>query len=87
MKRDSYAIVDQELEIGLRSIAVPLQDSSGTVVAALNTSTHAQRISMEEMQTMFLPALRVAAHELSLLLAPEAGSRTFAPPQAYRNHR
>ncbi len=85
VQRAGYAIVDQELEIGLRSIAVPLRDSSSTVVAALNASTHAQRVSMQEMQTRFLPALRAAAQELSLLLAPGAGAHSFATAPAYQN--
>ncbi|MGD0792235.1 MAG: IclR family transcriptional regulator C-terminal domain-containing protein [Terriglobales bacterium] len=87
VERAGYAIVDQEFEIGLRSIAVPLRDSSGTVVAALNASTHAQRISLQEMQTRFLPALQAAAQELSLLLAPEAGARSFALAPAHQNDR
>jgi IclR family transcriptional regulator, pca regulon regulatory protein len=87
VERAGYAIVDQELEIGLRSIAVPLRDSSGTVVAALNASTHAQRVSTQEMQTRFLPALRATAQELSLLLAPGAGARSFVQPPAHQNHR
>ena len=74
VSRDGYAIVDQELEIGLRSIAVPLRDVSGAVVAALNASTHAQRVSIQQMQSRFLPPLRMAAQELSLLLA----SRSFS---------
>jgi IclR family pca regulon transcriptional regulator len=84
VEREGYAIVDQELEIGLRSIAVPLRDSSGRVVAALNASTHAQRVSLHEMQSRFLPALYAAARELSLLLAPGEGSRSLAAP-AYQN--
>jgi IclR family transcriptional regulator, pca regulon regulatory protein len=76
VKRSGYAIVDQELEVGLLSIAVPLRDSSGTVVAALNASTHAQRVSIQDMQTRFLPALRAAALELSLLLTPGARGHT-----------
>ena len=82
VNRDGYAIVDQELEIGLLSIAVPLRDSSGTVVAALNASTHAQRVSRQEVLTRFLPALLATAQELSLLLAPGSGVRSFAPPPA-----
>ena len=87
VERAGYAIVDQELEIGLRSIAVPLGDASGAVVAALNASTHAQRVSMQEMQTRFLPALQAAAAELSLLLAPGTGARSFEQPPAQQNHR
>ena len=82
IKRDGHAIVDQELEIGLLSVAVPLRDSSGAVVAALNASTHAQRVSRQEVQTRFLPALLATAQELSLLLAPGSGARSFAPTPA-----
>jgi len=62
-----YAIVDQELEIGLRSMAVSIQSPSGQIVAALNVGAHAQRITVQAMTAKFLPHLRAAAHELSLL--------------------
>ena len=63
-----YALVDQELELGLRSMAVPIKSPHGRVVAALNVGAHAQRISIQTMQTKFLPHLRAAAEELSMLL-------------------
>ncbi len=66
--RNGYAIVDQELELGLRSMAVPIQNPNGKIVAALNVGTHAQRVSIQELQTKFLPRLRSAAQELSMLL-------------------
>jgi IclR family transcriptional regulator, pca regulon regulatory protein len=62
-----YAIVDQELELGLRSMAVPIQNPSGQVVAAINVGAHAQRITVQAMIAKFLPHLRAAAQELSLL--------------------
>lgn len=62
---EGYALVDQELEAGLRSIAVPVTER-GRVVAALNVGTSAQRVSLEEMRERFLPALRSAAEKLSL---------------------
>jgi IclR family transcriptional regulator, pca regulon regulatory protein len=68
IRRDGYSIIDQELEHGLRSMAVPIQNPSGKVVAALNIGAHAQRVSIQEMQTKFLPQLRAAAQELCLLL-------------------
>jgi IclR family transcriptional regulator, pca regulon regulatory protein len=68
IRRDGYSIIDQELEHGLRSMAVPIQNPSGKVVAALNIGAHAQRVSIQEMQTKFLPHLRAAAQELCLLL-------------------
>jgi IclR family transcriptional regulator, pca regulon regulatory protein len=68
VSRNGYAIVDQELELGLRSMAVPIQNPNGKVVAALNVGTHAQRVSIQELTTKFLPRLRTAAQELSMLL-------------------
>ena len=68
VRREGYAIVDQELELGLRSMAVPLISSAGRVVAAINVGAHGQRVSLQDMQTRFLPYLRAAAQELSLLV-------------------
>ncbi|HKV25848.1 MAG TPA: IclR family transcriptional regulator C-terminal domain-containing protein [Candidatus Acidoferrum sp.] len=68
VQRTGYSVVDQELESGLRSLAVPIRDPNGRVVAALNVGTHAQRVSIQELQNRFLPQLRAAAHELSLVV-------------------
>ena len=68
VSRNGYSIVDQELELGLRSMAVPIQNPSGRVVAALNVGAHAQRVSTQVMQTRFLPQLRAAAQEICMLL-------------------
>jgi len=68
VQRNGYAIVDQELELGLRSMAVPIRNPMGKVVAALNTGAHAQRVSIQEMQNRFFPQLQAAAQELSMLL-------------------
>jgi len=68
VRRAGYTICDQELEVGLRSVAVPVQAPSGRVVAAINVSGQAQRMPLPEMQTAFLPHLRAAAHELGLCL-------------------
>ena len=62
VRRQGYAATDQELEEGLRSLAVPLRNASGTVTAALNLSVHASRASMASLRRDFLPmALRTAA--------------------------
>ena len=68
VQRNGYSIVDQELEHGLRSMAVPIQNATGKVVAALNVGAHAQRVSIQDMQSRILPQLRAAAQELCLLL-------------------
>lgn len=64
-RRDGYSIVDQELELGLRSIAVPITDTRGVVIAAMNASTHASLLPLAQFQSTFLPVLRQAAAELS----------------------
>jgi IclR family transcriptional regulator, pca regulon regulatory protein len=68
IRRNGYAICDQEYEVGLRSIAVPVFSSSGRVVATLNLSGNAPRLSVLEMQSRFLTPLRNAASELSVFL-------------------
>ncbi len=68
VRRNGYAIVDQELELGLRSMAVPIQNLNGRVVAAVNVGAHAQRVSIQEMQRKFLLHLQAAAQELGMLL-------------------
>ena len=55
--RQGWAIIDQELEQGLRSIAVPMKDKQGRVIAAVNISTHAQRMSVDEVTNFILPRL------------------------------
>ncbi|HIC1674863.1 TPA: IclR family transcriptional regulator domain-containing protein, partial [Escherichia coli] len=49
IRRQGWCIVDQELEVGLRSLAVPVRDSAGHVLAALNVGTHAGRVSRAEL--------------------------------------
>jgi IclR family transcriptional regulator, pca regulon regulatory protein len=66
--RNGYAMVDQELELGLRSMAVPIQSAGGKVVASLNVGAHAQRVSTQDMLNKFLPHLRAASQELCMLL-------------------
>jgi len=68
VRRNGYALCDQEFEVGLRSLAVPVQAPNGRVVATVNLSGHAPRMPMLEMQTKFLPPLRAAAMELSAFL-------------------
>jgi len=60
--------VDQELEVGLRSLAVPLRDGHGRVRAAMNVSGHASRISVESMIEKYLPIMKKTADEVSVLI-------------------
>lgn len=68
VREQGYAIIDQELEMGLRSIAVPIRDGHGRVVAAMNVGAHAVHMSTRELETRALPALRTAAQELGAVL-------------------
>jgi IclR family pca regulon transcriptional regulator len=68
-RQAGYAIVDQELELGLRSIAVPVVDANGQAAAAINISTQAARVPIADIEKRYLPVLRAAASELSLLLS------------------
>jgi IclR family transcriptional regulator, pca regulon regulatory protein len=77
VRRQGYAMVDQELEDGLRSAAVPVRDATGSVVAALNVSVHASRATLQVLRRDFLPlALETAAAIESDLRS--AGTRTAA---------
>ena len=57
VRGQGWAIVNQELEEGLRSVAVPIRDRTGRVIAAANVATHAARTSAEEARRIMLPAL------------------------------
>jgi IclR family transcriptional regulator, pca regulon regulatory protein len=61
VRQHGYAVVDQELEEGLRSIAVPIRNPSGAVTAALNVSVHASRASVSALRKEFLPLARETA--------------------------
>ena len=68
-RRAGFAAVDQELELGLRSIAVPVRARSGNTLAALNVSGHATRVSMRDMRKTFLPPLQEAAEAITATLS------------------
>jgi IclR family pca regulon transcriptional regulator len=63
-----FTIVEEELEVGLRSIAVPVRGASGNVVAALNIGAQATRVTSRQMKEAFLPVLLKGSQELSALL-------------------
>jgi len=69
VQQEEYAMVDQELEIGLRSIAVPIRRPDRAVVAAMNVGVQATRADRETMVREYLPVLRAAAEEIGLALA------------------
>ena len=66
--RQGFSVVDQELEIGLRSISAPIRDRSGAVIAALNVCCPSPRITVDEMRTRVLAELLDSAERISKTL-------------------
>jgi IclR family pca regulon transcriptional regulator len=69
VRRQRYAIVDEELEMGLRALAVPIVTHTGRTIAAINTGVHASRVSRKALMDRFLPALQRSAAMLAQSLA------------------
>jgi IclR family pca regulon transcriptional regulator len=69
IRRQGWAIVDQELEAGLISLSAPIRNRQGRVIAALNISGNAQRTSAKQMVKAFLEPLLEAAQTVSELVA------------------
>jgi len=62
-----FSIVDEELERGLRALAVPVRDRSGQAIGAINLSTHSTRTTRNEMREQFLPELNRVAEQISAM--------------------
>ncbi|MCP1198342.1 IclR family transcriptional regulator C-terminal domain-containing protein [Notoacmeibacter sp. MSK16QG-6] len=69
VRQNGYAIIDEELEMGIRSIAVPVFSRNSRVVAALNASTVSARHSVDDLREQFLPELKIASERLSQTMA------------------
>lgn len=68
-RQRGWSLVDQELEPGLRSLAAPVTDATGEVVAAINISTQSAQHSVEDIRREFLPHLIDTARAISADLA------------------
>ena len=68
-REQGFAIVDEELERGLRALAVPVTDRSCQAIGAINLSTHSARTTRNEMRDHFLPELKAVAEQVRLSLA------------------
>lgn len=64
VRLEGFALVDEELEPGLRSMAVPVRSRQNLVVASMNTGVHAAHLSYVDMMDRVLPALKEAARTL-----------------------
>jgi IclR family pca regulon transcriptional regulator len=63
-RRDGWYLINEELEIGARALAVPLRNAAGRTVAAINVSCYAGRITAERMRSAFLPEMLKAAQAI-----------------------
>jgi IclR family transcriptional regulator, pca regulon regulatory protein len=68
VRRQGYAIIDEELELGLRSVAVPVMNSRDDVVAAINIGAQAARVSVQRIRDEFVPKLRDVQADLKRLI-------------------
>ncbi len=64
VRQQGYAIVDHELDSGLRSVAVPAFDANGRLLGAINISTNAARINYDTLMRQYLPLLQDKAREI-----------------------
>lgn len=63
--RDRYALSDRQLQIGIRSIAVPIPAKSGRAEVAINATANESRATKRDLIERFLPVLRAAADQLA----------------------
>ena len=68
VRRNNYCLVEQELEIDLRTLAIPIQNASGRVIAAMNVGARASQTSRKQMLDGFLPVMRETAANMRPLL-------------------
>lgn len=68
VREKGYAIADQELELGLRSIAVPVFDQRGKIVAAINIASHVERVPKNKLIQEYLPVLQRKANSIAASL-------------------
>ncbi len=80
VRERGWALVDQEIEVGVRSVAAPIRDRGGRTVAALNISAHPSRVTLKEMRARHLPLVVDTAARISEILATR--SRAGASPAA-----
>lgn len=68
VRQQGFALIDQEVELGLRSIAVPLLNARGSIIAALNIGVPATQEKVEDLVALYLPAMQAMQAELRAML-------------------
>lgn len=75
-----WAVCDEELALGVRAISVPIADQAGSVKAALSVAAHTSRVTVDQLNSHFLPVLVQAARGISQVLGDAA---TFVSQDAH----
>jgi IclR family pca regulon transcriptional regulator len=79
VRTQGWSLVDQELEEGLRALAVPVRSRRGVAVAAVNVATHASRSSLDDIRRALLPPLLATAARIEADLSISPATMTSAP--------
>jgi len=64
VREQGFSVIDEELEAGIRAIAVPVVSKEGHVAGSLGVGALASRVSLDDLQSRFLPALRDQARAI-----------------------
>jgi IclR family pca regulon transcriptional regulator len=72
VREQEFCIIDEELESGLRTLAVPIFDGAHRAVASMCVGVHTARVSVKDLIDRFLPVLQEAAREVGLLVAEKS---------------
>jgi IclR family transcriptional regulator, pca regulon regulatory protein len=83
VRSQGYAIVDQEMEEGIRAVAAPLRDRGGATVAAVNLSAYANRVTIEAVRDEFLPRLLDTARQIEADLQAFGSRGATTPPPTF----
>lgn len=65
VRAKGWSLTDEELALGIRSVAAPLRDGNGKVIAALNVNVHSAETSIEDLLANYLPLLLKTAASIS----------------------
>ncbi|WP_169333681.1 IclR family transcriptional regulator domain-containing protein [Nocardia higoensis] len=77
VRQQSWCLVDQEVEVGVRTIAVPIRDGRGKVIAGMNVAVHTARVSIEQLESEFLQRLQRAREDVETCLREYGPEMTF----------
>ena len=67
-RADGYVVTDGLLETGLRSLAVPIRDHTGEVVASISVAVNAGRVPITQLEQEFLPVVQEGAASIGALI-------------------